>query len=36
LAQFKIIFNFLSTAAFHLQRSPLEAFAPSEPSSTSS
>lgn len=30
LAQFRIIFNFLSTAAYHLQRSPLEAFAPSK------
>jgi hypothetical protein len=29
LAQFRIIFNFLSTAAYHIQRSPLEAFAPS-------
>lgn len=30
LAQFKIIFNFLSTAVYHMQRSPLEPFAPSE------
>jgi hypothetical protein len=30
LAQFKIIFNVLSTAAYQLQKSPLEAFAPSK------
>lgn len=28
LAQFRIILNFLSTAAYHLQHSPLEPFAP--------
>lgn len=28
LAQFRIIFNTLSTAAYHMQRGPLEAFAP--------
>lgn len=30
LAQFRIIFNTLSTAAYHMQRGPLEAFAPSK------
>jgi hypothetical protein len=30
LAQFKMIFNVLSTAAYQLQQSPLEAFAPSK------
>jgi len=32
LAQFRIILNFLSTAAYHLQHSPLEPFAPSKSS----